>query len=355
MKDSAVYVKPSVKPFHTCNHCDPQLHRGTRKHNKIVKRIKEAAKHWKVIAENQFIGNTRLKPDLVLSRGDEVVILDVTCPFDNGYGVFAGARKDKIKKYSPLRDYFKTSFTNIHIDAIIVGSLGSWDPKNDKTLLKFCSKKYLKLMKKLVMSETIRASRNIFIHHTSKYPQIDYRSREYRKRNIRIPRDPSPLPPIENIPSTSSQNAIYSFINDGRDAGIPSTSVSPAVANLSTGSDRPVLENTESIDIFTTTQVENLIIMTDVNQQPDSPSILSGNSASYSQELFENMALPTSESPNISDDASFRNSQNTFDGSAPGGNQELCVSGAQILAPPTRELYSSQAPASIIPTGKNLH
>lgn len=92
-----------------------------------MKRIKEAAKHWSVIAENQFIGNSSLKPDLVLSRGDEVVILDITCPFDNGYGVFSGARKDK--KYAPLRDYFKTSFKNIHIDAIIVGSVGSWDKK----------------------------------------------------------------------------------------------------------------------------------------------------------------------------------------------------------------------------------
>lgn len=270
-----------------------------------------------------MIGTTGLKPDLVLSRGDEVVIIDVTCPFDNGYGVFSSARKDKIKKFAPLRDYFKTSFTNIHIDAIIVGSLRSWDPKNDKTLLKFCSKIYLKLMKKLVVSETVRASRDIFIHHTSKYPQVDFRSREYRKRNIRIPRDPSPLPPIENIPSTSSQNAIFSFINDGRDAGMPSTGVSPAIANLSTDSDRPVPENVESNEIFSTTQIDNLIIMTDFNQQPASPSNSSGNSASYSQELFENMALPASESPHIPDDSYIRNSPVNNVDSAMGINQEL--------------------------------
>lgn len=205
-------------------------------------------------------------------------------------------------------------------------------------------------MKKLVVSETVRASRDIFIHHTSKYPEIDFRCKAYRKKNIRVLRDPSPLRQIQNIPSTSSQNAIFSFINDGHDAGIPSTGISPAVDNLSFDIDRPTLDNVGSPEIFTTTQVENLIVMTDFNQQPASPINLSGNSASYPQELFENLAPPTTESLQIPGAISISNSPIFNVNSASGVNQALCQSNSEVLSPPTSKLSQSQAPVTPIST-----
>lgn len=262
---------------HVINNCRPELHRGTRRHNKIVKRIKDAARNWRVLSENQFIADSGLKPDLVLANGDELIILDVACPFDNGYNKFLAKRKEKIDKYLPLKEHFH-NYKNITIDAIIVGSLGSWDPKNDKTLLKLCSKKYLKLMKKLIVSETIRASRDIFVHHKYGQEQYDYRSRENRNRNRnwRLPVNSSPLPELDRIPSHISQNELLEFIHDQRDADIPDTNISPAIGNA------PHLNHTSNStesflhhDENSTTVVENLIIVADlqnnINNSVDTP------------------------------------------------------------------------------------
>lgn len=163
--------------LHIINNYNPRLHRGTLHHNKIVARIKEAvSRKWKVISENQFIRNTDLKPDLVLIKGKELLVIDVTCPFDNGYSNFITARKDKVEKYAPFANHYNSVYKKVNIEAIVVGSLGSWDPKNDKILLKLCTKKYLKLRKKLIVSEVVHSSTDIYNHHVSEVPQIDYRS-----------------------------------------------------------------------------------------------------------------------------------------------------------------------------------
>ncbi|GFV39557.1 hypothetical protein TNCV_1367981 [Trichonephila clavipes] len=51
-----------------------------------------------------------------------------------------------------------------YIDAIVVGSLWSWDPANDTVLLRLgISRKYAILMGKLICSDVIRWSRDIYI------------------------------------------------------------------------------------------------------------------------------------------------------------------------------------------------
>lgn len=178
------------------------------------------------------MADSSLKPDLVLARENEVLTHDVACPFDNGYNKFLVKRKEKVEKYNPLPEHFSNSYKTISIDAIIFGSLGSSDPKNDSTHQKLCSKKYLKLMKKLIISETIRVSRDIFVHHKYGQEQFDYRSREFRNRNRnwRLPVSSSPLPELNRIPSNASQNELLEFIHDQRDA-IPVTNISPIIGN----------------------------------------------------------------------------------------------------------------------------
>ncbi|GFU16776.1 hypothetical protein NPIL_109371 [Nephila pilipes] len=67
------------------------------------------------------------------------------------------------------RAVFVIDFTvafDAHVDAIVVGSLGSWYPSNDAALAQMgVSRKYAKLMRKLICSDTIRWSRNIYIQH----------------------------------------------------------------------------------------------------------------------------------------------------------------------------------------------
>lgn len=71
------------------------------------------------------------------------------------------------------------------IEAIVVGALGSWDPKNERICHRPCSKKYTKLMNKLIVSDTLRASRDIYITHINrKNPQ--FQPPRYRQFFTRI-------------------------------------------------------------------------------------------------------------------------------------------------------------------------
>lgn len=168
---------------HVLNHCDRHLaHEITDRHNRIVERIKKAAiehSHWSLLREDQSYGSvTDKRPDLILTRGyDEALILDVTVPFEESLSVFNKARSGKIAKYSCVANEMRKKYKKVYCDAIVVGSLGSWDKRNEKVLSRICSKKYAKLLRKLIVSDTIRASHDIYWKHRRGIKPIDKRSR----------------------------------------------------------------------------------------------------------------------------------------------------------------------------------
>nr|XP_037284215.1 uncharacterized protein LOC119176986 [Rhipicephalus microplus] len=151
---------------HVLCHCMWQSRAMTERHNAIVARLKKAALEWfTVIGENQQVSVPGLRPDLVLARGEEALILDVCCPFDNRMQAFQEARRVKEEKYAPLPRHLLQRFQRVSVDAIVVGCLGSWDPANDRVCRRFCSKSYLWTMKRLCVSDTIAASTNIYRGH----------------------------------------------------------------------------------------------------------------------------------------------------------------------------------------------
>ncbi|KAL1463880.1 hypothetical protein MTO96_043158, partial [Rhipicephalus appendiculatus] len=115
---------------------------------------------YTVIGENQQVGVPGLRPDLVLARGEEALVLDVCCPFDNRMQALQEARRIK-EKYAPLQLHLLRRFQRISVDAIVVGCLGTWDPANDRVCRRLCSKHYLRTMKRLCVSDTIAASTTI--------------------------------------------------------------------------------------------------------------------------------------------------------------------------------------------------
>lgn len=60
---------------------------------------------------------------------------------------------------------------NSKVGAIIVGSLGSWDPQNDAVLKRICSQKYLKVMRRIMVSEVLSHSKDVFYEHLNRLPQ----------------------------------------------------------------------------------------------------------------------------------------------------------------------------------------
>ena len=69
--------------------------------------------------------------------------------------VQAKARRAKIEKYQGLAEALRTRFSTVEVDVIVVGSLGSWYPANDRTMKKLCSVKYLSLFRNLCVSNVV--------------------------------------------------------------------------------------------------------------------------------------------------------------------------------------------------------
>lgn len=87
----------------------------------------------------------------------------------------------------------------MRVEAIVVGSLGSWDPKNcicskHSTSISWnnciCSKKYMQLMRNLIVSDTLRSSRNIYTEFITGMKQSDQQfggaSHNGRTQNIPV-------------------------------------------------------------------------------------------------------------------------------------------------------------------------
>ena len=77
-----------------------------------------------------------------------------------------------MEKYEPLVLELTEKGYDVEMDALVVGSLGAWDPANERTLriLKI-GRRYSRLMRKLISSEAIQWSRDIYIQHVTGHPQ----------------------------------------------------------------------------------------------------------------------------------------------------------------------------------------
>lgn len=159
-------LAPRETTLHVLSLCKPNMGRRTTRHNAIVERIIKAKKRdWRIVSTNQVVGDEGLRPDIVLEKGDEAIILDITVPYENRTSAFVSAREEKRRKYRSVASFLSSRYTNITVDAIIVGALGSWDPANEPILKRFVNKRYLKKLRKLCVSETISHTREIFQKH----------------------------------------------------------------------------------------------------------------------------------------------------------------------------------------------
>jgi hypothetical protein len=107
-----------------------------------------------------------LRPDFVAinEASKTITIIDVTMPFENRYAAFKTARHEKQRKYTSIADHYKERGYSVYLDAFIVGALGGWDPANELVInhLKL-SHNYCHLMRKLMVSDAIRWSRDIYV------------------------------------------------------------------------------------------------------------------------------------------------------------------------------------------------
>lgn len=151
---------------HVLQHCMRHSHAFQQRHDAVVARVMKASERkFQVLSENRAVAGTRLRPDLVLVRNQTAVIVDITIPFENGVNSLEAARERKHTKYAPLIPILLQTYTSVTIEAVVVGSLGSWDPANDRFIGRLCSRSYAKKMKMLCVSDVIRWSRDIYEEH----------------------------------------------------------------------------------------------------------------------------------------------------------------------------------------------
>ena len=154
---------------HVLNHCMRHSNTMLRRHNAIVDRLKSTAgyMHWEVISENRHVPGTNenLRPDLVIKKDDQVLIIDVTCPFENGDTAFTTAREEKIAKYSDVARQLKRTYRRVTIEPFIVGPLGAYDPNNASLTKKIATRNYTKILKLLCVTDTIAWSRKQYVEH----------------------------------------------------------------------------------------------------------------------------------------------------------------------------------------------
>ena len=79
------------------------------------------------------------------------------------------ARLKNEEKYIPLavmtRDAMKNQWF-VFVDTIVVGALGSWDPKNERVLLSIgLIQKYINRIATNMIRASIHCSRNIYVEH----------------------------------------------------------------------------------------------------------------------------------------------------------------------------------------------
>jgi hypothetical protein len=108
--------------------------------------------------------SSQLRPDLVVTNAAarSISIIDVAVAFENKYEAFQLARAGKIQKYALLADELRSQGWDVYLNAFVVGALGGWDSDNETVIRQLrISRSYAKLMKKLIISDTIRLSRDI--------------------------------------------------------------------------------------------------------------------------------------------------------------------------------------------------
>ena len=156
---------------HVLCHCKTKLAAITKRHNTILDRLEKAyrAPANTNVRKNQTVPETG-RPDLcIINNTDKTChLIDVATPFENRYEAFQQARAEKLNKYAGLASIMREKGYNVTVDAFIVGALGGWDPANENVIRRLgLGHKYSALMRRLMVTDAIRWSRDIYVEHVT--------------------------------------------------------------------------------------------------------------------------------------------------------------------------------------------
>uniref|UniRef100_A0AC35FGS5 Reverse transcriptase n=1 Tax=Panagrolaimus sp. PS1159 TaxID=55785 RepID=A0AC35FGS5_9BILA len=100
---------PCETLLHVLNRCEPNFPKITERHDAIIKRLMggHKKKRTQEILLDKIISDTAstLRSDITIidKENKEVILIDVTVPFENFPKAFINARERKIEKYLPIK------------------------------------------------------------------------------------------------------------------------------------------------------------------------------------------------------------------------------------------------------------
>ena len=93
-------------------------------------------------------------------------ILDVAVSAENGPGSLEATHSGKIRKYQGVAASYRNAGYEVAVRGFVLGNLGSWSESNEASLtLLGVSPRYARLMRQLMVSETVRYGREMYIEH----------------------------------------------------------------------------------------------------------------------------------------------------------------------------------------------
>jgi hypothetical protein len=157
---------------HVLNHCPTHLSsHGTTRHNCVVNNVAKAIPYsLGVLQLDQSIKQifSSRRPDIVvLNRTKRTAhIVDVQIVYESSYVKFQEARAGKVRKYQYEVQQLQNLGYNVYINAIIVGSLGTWDKANESVLKALhISERLSKRLRKACTADCIHWSQVIWYTH----------------------------------------------------------------------------------------------------------------------------------------------------------------------------------------------
>ena len=159
-------LMPETLPHVIC-HCRPHMVQIRDRHNAIVSRLQNSIRFGKITTDCTVKeSNLRLRPDIVVEEDNRVLLIDVTCPFDNDTDALSDAAAAKIEKYAPLKEFLSSKGKSCEIFPFVVGALGSWYKQNELLLTRLgMTRRYKSLFRKLCCTDAIKGSNSIYRLH----------------------------------------------------------------------------------------------------------------------------------------------------------------------------------------------
>jgi hypothetical protein len=160
---------PETLPHVLC-HCPTNLVDIRERHNAVLSRLSKAIRFGNVSIDKQIPDlDDECRPDIVIEENNEVSVIDVVCPFENGHDALTNAENRKVEKYRHLIHHFHQRGKVCRVFGFVVGALGGWHPNNEAVLNNLrMSLSYRKLFRKLCCSDVIKHSADIYYKHISK-------------------------------------------------------------------------------------------------------------------------------------------------------------------------------------------